>query len=137
MAVKHFDPAQAAAASLVGVAAPELMEPEAIIWVMAAMGVCTLTDAVVQPGASRPMLAARYLGSVAVTLAASYAASAAVHIYWPEWRGHEWAVRIAAAIAAGLVLHPLVAAAPAIMRDVWDAVLSRVRGALIGHKGGS
>lgn len=126
--MRQADSAQLAAVGVLGASAPELMGPMGWLWVLAAMGICTIADIMVPPGAGRATVAARYLASVAVTLAASYTASAAVEIYLPEWRGHVWAARFGAVVVAGIVLHPLIAAAPRLLSELWTALLDRVRG---------
>lgn len=128
MTTRHAEAAQLAAAGILGASAPELMGPMGWLWVLAAMGICTIADIMVPPGAGRATVAARYLASVAVTLAASYTASAAVHIYLPEWRDHVWAARFGAVVIAGIVLHPLISAAPRLLSELWTAILDRVRG---------
>lgn len=126
--MRQAEAAQLAAAGIAGATAPELLGPMGWLWVLAAMGICTLADIMVPPGAGRATVAARYVASVAVTLAASYTASAAVEIYLPEWRGHVWAARFGAVVMAGIVLHPLIAATPRLLAELWSAVLDRVRG---------
>jgi hypothetical protein len=73
-------------------------------------------------------LAVRYLASVALTLAASWAAATVVTLYNPEWRGEMWAVRMLAALAAGLFLHPVIAASPRLLGDLSAFVIDWVRG---------
>lgn len=119
---------QGASGALVGAVAPLIGGPETILWVMAAMGMCSLGDVMAPPADGRWRLAVRYLASVAVTLSASYTASAWVAIEWPEWHEHMMAVRIGSALVAGLLLHPIVALAPRMLADVWAALLTRVRG---------
>lgn len=128
MTGRHAETAQLVAVGMAGAAAPELMGPMGWLWVLAAMGICTLADIRVPPGSGRAAVAARYLASVAVTLVASYTASAAVEIYLPEWRAHVWAARFGAVVVAGIVLHPLIAAAPKLLAELWAAILDRVRG---------
>jgi len=135
MGTRSTDAAQLMGAGMLSAAAPELMSQMSVLWVLAAMGICTIADSMVPAGAGRGRVAVRYLASVAVTLAASYAASAAVEIYFPEWRGHVWAVRFGAAVLVGIVLHPVIAAAPRVLAqvprlvaDFAAAVIDRFRG---------
>jgi 4-hydroxybenzoate polyprenyltransferase len=122
------DATQAAAGIVAGLAAPELLGNEALLWVLAALGICSLADVAAPPSKSRMQLAVRYLSSVAVTLAASWVAATIATFYNPEWRGELWTVRIAAALVAGMFLHPMIAASPRLLNNLWAAVLDRVRG---------
>jgi hypothetical protein len=124
---------QGASAGILGqTLAPLLGGPEAILWAMAAMGICSLADVMAPPASTRWRLATRYAASVAVTLAASYTAAAWVVLTWPQWGPHQMAVRIGAALAAGLLLHPVIALAPRLLEQGWGAVLDRVRGRAAG-----
>lgn len=127
MADRAADVIQSSTAILAGAVAPGLLGPEALGWVLAALAVCSLADATstVQPNAWR--LAVRYLSSVMVTLAASYAVGAWVTAEVPGWSGRVWPVRVGAAVAAGIVLHPLIAAAPSAMGELWGVVLAWLR----------
>jgi hypothetical protein len=129
MATKAADVMHGASAALAGALAPQLLGAEAVLWVLAALGMCSLGDVLAPATSDRWRLASRYVASVAVTLAASYAAAQAVGRLWPEWAGELWAVRIGAALAAGLVLHPVIAMAPAMLRHAWRVVLGRWGGA--------
>lgn len=120
------DAVQGASAVLAGVVVPQVLGPESVLWVLAAMGICSLADAAAPVTPSRWRLAARYCASVVVTLAASYAAGAWVTHTWPEWHGDLWPVRIGAAIVAGLSLHPLVALAPAAVARLVNTALGKV-----------
>ena len=132
MAAEHkaAEALQGASAALAGAVAPQMMGPEALLWVLAAMGMCSLADVMAPAVPSRYSLATRYLASVAVTLAASYAAGAWVSHEIPAWRDELWAVRITAALAAGLVLHPVVAMAPRLLGDLWGTLIDWLRGVL-------
>lgn len=130
MGMRSAEAAQAVGASAIAATVPELVGADMTaqmlaLWVLAAMGICTIADIAVPPGASRGKVAIRYAASVVVTLAASYTASAAVHIYWPEWREHIWAVRFGTCIVAGMFLHRFIAAAPTILSDFLDYARSR------------
>jgi hypothetical protein len=127
------------AQAVAAVVAPQLVGPEVVLWVLAALGICTLAETTTPAATSRWRLAARYLASVTVTLGASYTAAAAVGIYAPEWRGSLMAVQMGAVIVAGVLLHPLIANAPRLLAaliaisprllaQLWAAVLDRVRG---------
>jgi hypothetical protein len=54
--------------------------------------------------------------------------SAVVHVYYPEWREHVWAVRFGTCIVAGMLLHRVIAAAPKIVSELWADIRHRVRG---------
>jgi hypothetical protein len=114
---------QGASAALAGALAPQLLGAEAALWIIAAMGMCSLGDVLAPATSDRWRLATRYCASVAVTLAASYVAAQAVAKLYPAWASELWAVRIGAALAAGLVLHPVIAMAPAVLRHGWRVVL--------------
>jgi multisubunit Na+/H+ antiporter MnhG subunit len=125
---KAADVVQAASGALAGAIAPDVMGPEGLLWVVAALGICSLADVMTPAAAGRARLAARYLASVAVTLSASYVAAAWVLREVPAWRGDLWAVRIGAALLAGLLLHPVIAMAPRMVTDLWAALLDWLRG---------
>lgn len=122
MAKEMADAVQGASAVLAGAVAPMVAGPESLLWVLAAMGICSLADAAAPATPSRWRLATRYFASVSVTIGASYTATAYVLMTWPEWSTHLWPVRIGAAIAAGLILHPVVALAPSIVGRLWRVV---------------
>jgi hypothetical protein len=125
---KSPEAAQAVAGALAAAVAPQLVGPEVVLWVLAALGICTLAETTTPAATSRWRLAARYLASVTVTLGASYTAAAAVGIYAPEWRGSLMAVQMGAVIVAGVLLHPLIAISPRLLAELWAAVLDRIRG---------
>lgn len=129
MAAKTADVVQGASAALAGALAPQLLGAEAALWIIAAMGMCSLGDVLAPATNDRWRLATRYCASVAVTLAASYAAAQAVAKLYPAWASELWAVRIGAALASALVLHPLIAMAPQVLGQLWRAVLRRIGGA--------
>jgi hypothetical protein len=118
------DALTAASAALAGVVVPQVLGPEALLWVLAALGVCSLADVATSATSSRLRILGRYLASVAVTIPASWAAGELAAVWLPAVAGHVWAVRIGAALAAGVLLHPLVAAAPDLMRGLIGAALS-------------
>jgi 4-hydroxybenzoate polyprenyltransferase len=122
------DAVQTAAGIVAGLAAPELLGNEALLWVLAALGICSLADVAAPPSKSRMQLAVRYLSSVAVTLAASWVAATIATFYNPEWRGELWTVRIAAALVAGVFLHPVIASSPRLAGDLWGVALGWLRG---------
>ena len=126
--VKVADVVQGTSAALAGALAPQLLGAEAVLWVLAALGMCSLGDVLAPATEDRWRLACRYVASVAVTLAASYAAGQGVARMYPDWAGELWAVRIAAALAAALVLHPVIAMAPVVLRGVWRVALRRLGG---------
>lgn len=136
MTIRGTDATQLAAAGMLGATVPELFGPMALLWVFAAMGICTIADSMVPPGAGRVKVAFRYMASVIVTLSVSYTASAWVEIYWPEWRPHVWAVRFGAVVLVGAILHPMIAAAPKVvpkmLSELWTAFMDRVRGRTAG-----
>jgi len=134
MAMKTADAVHGASAALAGALAPQLLGAEAVLWIIGAMGMCSLGDVLAPAAQDRWRLATRYLASVAVTLAASYSVAQAVAAQWPAWAGQLWAVRIGAALVAGLVLHPVVALAPRMVGGFWRVVLGRL-GAATNAKG--
>jgi hypothetical protein len=133
---KTAEAVQAASAALAGAVAPQLIGPEALLWVLAAMGMCSLADVMAPAVPSRYRLAVRYLASVAVTLSASYVVAAVVAHEVPGWRDELWAVRICAALCAGLLLHPVVAMAPKLLGDLWGLVIDGLRAWLVNKVGG-
>jgi hypothetical protein len=123
MATKTADVMHGASAALAGALAPQLLGAEAVLWVLAALGMCSLGDVLAPATSDRWRLASRYVASVAVTLAASYSVGQAVARTWPQWADELWAVRIGAALVAALVLHPVIAMAPAALRQAWRLAL--------------
>lgn len=114
----------AASAPIAATLAPAVLGPEALLWVLAALGVCSLADAATAATSSRLRVVGRYLASVAVTLPASWAGGELAQAWVPALAGHLWAARIAAAVVVGMALHPLIAAAPDLMRRAFEAALS-------------
>lgn len=133
MATHHAaDAVQAASAVVAGNAALMIIGPEALLWVLAALGMCSLGDTLAAPVNGRWRLASRYSASVCVTLAASYSAAAILAMHWPEYQSVIWPVRIGSALASGVLLHPLVAMVPGILRGAWEYVLRRAGAKLEG-----
>ena len=110
------DALTAASAAIAGTLAPSVIGADALLWVLAALGVCSLADAATAATSSRLRVVGRYLASVAVTLPASWAGGELAQAWVPALVGHLWAARIAAAVLVGLALHPVIAAAPDLMR---------------------
>ena len=102
--------------------------PDALLWVLAAVGVCSLADVLAPKARSGWHLGVRYLSSVAVTMAASHVAAAWVSINYPEWAAHGMEVRIGAALAAGVFLHPVISSVPAFVTLARNAFMRRLGG---------
>ena len=117
------DALTAASAAIAGTLAPQVLGPEALLWVLAALGICSLADAATAATYSRLRIVGRYLASVSVTLPTSWAAGELAGAWLPQLGGHLWAARIGAALIVGLALHPLIAAAPDLMRRVVEWAL--------------
>ena len=132
MADRDASVAQHVVAALTGAVLPRAMGAdvpaiEALGWVLTAMAACLLADGWVTPAQGRWRLARRYLASVAATLAASHSAAALVAIYYPEWRGELWPLRIGVALVVGLMLHRVIARVPDAAADLWSLALQALR----------